>query len=172
MITSEDVEIKKLEGFKAAVLTVEAPFAKLGHEVRRQWKRIEAMLPDEHPLRLDAEIGYVFSPQWNTDEGDGTMKIKVGVKVSHDTSLPDAVELLEVPTREYVILRFEGDRERLNTIYQDLFAWIDGSGYKAISEEGVYWIEANRLQPVNPFDIAPEEIDSFDYDICIAVEPA
>lgn len=25
MITSEDVEIKKLEGFKAAVLTVEAP---------------------------------------------------------------------------------------------------------------------------------------------------
>lgn len=46
---------------------------------------------------VDVEIGYVFSPQWNTDEGDGTMKIKVGVKVSHDAPLPDTAELLEDP---------------------------------------------------------------------------
>ncbi|WP_342416468.1 GyrI-like domain-containing protein [Paenibacillus sp. FSL R10-2782] len=83
--------------------------------------------------------------------------------------IPASFEHVEVPEREYAVTRFQGDRERLNTIYDDLFDWLDHNGYERNTAEGVYWIESNRLKPVNPFDIPSEEIQNFDYDIAIAI---
>ncbi|MGW8958653.1 hypothetical protein [Paenibacillus sp. NPDC055715] len=53
--------------------------------------------------------------------------------------------------------RFQGDHGRLNTIYEDLFEWLDRNGYERNTAEGVYWIEPNLLKPVNPFDIHPSK---------------
>lgn len=57
-------------------------FAKLGVEVRKQWKQVQRTLPGIHPGRLDADIGYVLSPQWGVIKENGSIAVKVGVKVS------------------------------------------------------------------------------------------
>ncbi|MBU9710024.1 GyrI-like domain-containing protein [Paenibacillus sp. AK121] len=169
MSSNLDVVIQRISAFKVAALTARAPFAELGDEVRRQWQQVQQNVPENHSGRLDADMGYVLTPQWTVVEENGSTAVKVGVKVSSWNEVPDSLERIEVPEREYAVTRFQGDRERLNTIYDDLFAWLDRNGYERNTTEGVYWIESNRLKPVNPFDIPSAEIQKFDYDIAIAI---
>lgn len=169
MSSNLDVVIQRISAFKVAALTAQAPFAELGDEVRRQWQQVQQSVPENHSGRLDADMGYVLTPQWTVVEENGSTAVKVGVKVSSWNEVPDSLERIEVPEGEYAVTRFQGDRERLNTIYDDLFAWLDRNGYERNTTEGVYWIESNRLKPVNPFDIPSAEIQKFDYDIAIAI---
>ncbi|WP_348621320.1 GyrI-like domain-containing protein [Paenibacillus polymyxa] len=163
------VDIRRLPAFKVAALTAQAPFAELGDEVRKQWQRVQQTLPEIHPGRLDVDTGYVLTPQWTVAQEKGSMAVKVGVKVSSWNEIPDSLERIEIPEGEYAVTRFQGDRERLNTIYDDLFTWMERNGYERNTTEGAYWIESNRLKPVNPFDIPSAEIQQFDYDIAIAI---
>ncbi|WP_342416467.1 hypothetical protein NST83_02640 [Paenibacillus sp. FSL R10-2782] len=82
MSSNLDVDIRRIPAFKVAALTAQAPFAKLGVEVRKQWKQVQRTLPGIHPGRLDADIGYVLSPQWGVIKENGSIAVKVGVKVS------------------------------------------------------------------------------------------
>ncbi|MDQ0494567.1 MULTISPECIES: GyrI-like domain-containing protein [Paenibacillus] len=171
MRSNFNVDIRRIPAFRVATLAAQAPFTELGDEVRKQWQQVQRMVPEIHPERLDADIGYVLSPQWTVAEENGNITLKVGVKVSSWHAIPGTLERIEIPEQVYAVTRFQGDRERLSTIYDDLFAWLDRNGYERNTVEGAYWMEMNRLKPVNPFDIPFEEIQRFDYDIAIAIMP-
>ncbi|WP_348624173.1 hypothetical protein ABFT51_02350 [Paenibacillus peoriae] len=50
------VDIRRLPAFKVAALTAQAPFAKLGDEVRKQWQRVQQTVPEIHPGRIGSSL--------------------------------------------------------------------------------------------------------------------
>lgn len=133
-----------------------------GHDVRRAWKEVDALLGN-HPNRLNPQYGHVLIPEWQWI--DGVHSLWVGVEVNGEEGLPAGLELMSIPERYYAKATVQGDRIHMERIHVALHAWLDRNGYRRDDSEGTYRFEANRLVPVNPFELDADQIKMFDFDI-------
>lgn len=134
-----------------------------GLDVRAAWKKV-MQLVQERKTDWNRNLGYVFIPEWQWPTG--VMELWVGVEV--ESFLPENnedFELFTLPGRRYASIRVQGDREQMHKTYQYLNEWFQDSGYERDMTHGSFGFEANRLNPVNPFDIPADQIDFFDFEI-------
>ncbi|MGZ9585272.1 GyrI-like domain-containing protein [Paenibacillus marinisediminis] len=133
-----------------------------GFDVRRGWRYIQTLLQD-HPNRTSMDYGFVFVPEWQWVTG--VNMLWVGVEVNSTDALPAGVETITIPARDYAKITVKGDRIHSERAYVALNSWFGRQGYTRDTSEGSIGFEANRLHPINPFDIPADKIQSFDYDI-------
>ncbi|GLI08235.1 hypothetical protein YDYSG_42650 [Paenibacillus tyrfis] len=167
--TDLKASIKRIPAFTAAVHPVVANYAEMGKEVRKSWRQVDSLIPKGHPMRLQGDVAYTFSPQRILGSDISSFEIKIGVQVESHATLAQPMELFQVPEREYVTTHFRGGWKELNTVYFDLINWIKENGYELDQSDDVYWIETYPLNPVNPFEIPHDQIETFDYEISMAV---
>jgi predicted transcriptional regulator YdeE len=155
-----------------AVLKTEGSVADygLGKDVRRAWKELQHKLEHSSSLLSNSSIGYVVYPQWNTGATDETHSLWVGVQVNSFEGLPEGVEQLAIPGRRYAAAACTGDSQHMFNLYGELRDWAGSNGYVLDTDEGAWTVEANRLQPVNPFEIPADQINAFDFDILYAIK--
>jgi hypothetical protein len=84
--------------------------------------------------------------------------------------LPDEVEQVVIPSRRYVAAPCVGGKEEMYRMYGELREWTVSQGFAIDNSEGAWTVEANRLKPVNPFEIPAENIEAFDFDILYAIK--
>lgn len=133
-----------------------------GHDVRRAWKEVEA-LAGNHRNRLNPNYGHVLIPEWQWAEGVQTLW--VGVEMECEEDLPEGLEMMSIPARYYAKATVKGDRIHMERMHVALHAWLERQGYERDDSEGAYRFEANRLEPINPFELDADQIKIFDYDI-------
>lgn len=160
-----NVEIVERPEMKAAVLRIPRD----GHLVRDAWKKVSALL-NGHPAVADRDHGYVFIPEWQWATEVTTLW--VGMAVHHFDALPDGLETVTIPAKRFAKLTVRGDRSHMEESYRFLFDWFGKGPYERDVREGSYGYEANRLYPVNPFEISADAINSFDYDIYVPIKEA
>lgn len=142
----------------------------LAKDVRRAWKELKTRMEAHSPGLAAPAIGYVVYPQWNTASPEFRHKLWVGMMVRSADQIPPDVEALTIQGRKYAAAVCQGNREHMYGVYGELRSWVEGEGLALDTSEGAWTVEANRLAPVNPFDIPPDEIESFDFDILYAVK--
>ncbi|MCD9023620.1 effector binding domain-containing protein [Cohnella silvisoli] len=133
-----------------------------GSDVRQAWKRVQQLLKG-HPAVGNDEYGHVLIPEWQWPTEVTTLW--TGVEVNSFDNLPEGLETITIPARRFARITVKGNRERMNETYAYLGEWFGTEGYERDMNEGSYGYEANRLMPINPFDIPANEIDEFDFDI-------
>lgn len=153
-----NVEIVERPAIKAAVLRVPRD----GKLVREAWAKVTAWL-DGHPAVAERQHGYVFIPEWQWATEVTTLW--VGMAVHHFGGLPAELEAITIPAKRFAKMTVQGDRTRMEAAYDALFRWFAEGTYARDTREGSFGFEMNRLNPMNPFDIPADEIDSFDFDI-------
>ncbi|NBD23791.1 GyrI-like domain-containing protein [Paenibacillus glycinis] len=112
----------------------------------------------------------MFIPEWQW--ATGVRELWTGVEVDGFEGLPDGVETIAIPGRKFAKLTVRGDGSRMNEAYAFLEQWFEREGIERDVTEGAFGFEANRLKPVNPFDIPRSDIDYFDYDIYAPIKHA
>ncbi|KIL38154.1 hypothetical protein SD70_28130 [Gordoniibacillus kamchatkensis] len=135
-----------------------------GDEVRKAWRELQPRIAGLDGV--NREQGFVFVPEWQW--ADGVKDLWVGVEVAPDIprqNVPAGAELLALPARTYATVRAQGNRQQMYEAYDALGAWFRDTGRVRDVSEGSFSLEANSLQPVNPFDIPADEIDEFDFHI-------
>ncbi|HZG58744.1 GyrI-like domain-containing protein [Paenibacillus sp.] len=152
------VEITARPELKAAVLEVPRD----GSRVREDWKTVAALL-EGHPAVADREHGYVFIPEWQWSTEVTTLW--VGMAVRTFEGLPEGVQRVTIPAKRFAKTTVRGDRGQMNAAYGTLSDWFRSGPYERDVSMGSLGYEANRLAPVNPFDVPADVIDFFDYDI-------
>ncbi|MBM7565911.1 effector binding domain-containing protein [Paenibacillus sacheonensis] len=152
------VRIVEMPEVKAAVIRSE-----LGGEfTRAAWRRIRELLGG-HGAVKNEDYGFVFIPEWQW--ANGVRELWTGVEVSGFEGLPDGLETITIPARTYAKLTVRGDMQVLDEAYGFLSQWFEREGIERDVTEGSLGFEANRLNPVNPFDIPRPELTFVDYDI-------
>lgn len=157
-----------------AVLRAEGTFAdfQLGKDVRRAWQELQAALAEHKSLIVNDSIGYIIYPQWGLEgQGNGdNHTLWVGVQVKSFEELPKQVERVTIPSRRYVAAPCVGGKEEMYRMYGELREWAIHQGCTIDNSEGAWTVEANRLKPVNPFEMPAETIEAFDFDILYAIK--
>ncbi|TLS50895.1 hypothetical protein FE782_17760 [Paenibacillus antri] len=153
-----NVEIVTRPELKAAAIRVPRD----GTRVRQAWKELETLLSG-HPALTDRANGYVFIPEWQWATEVTTLW--VGVAVASFDGLPSGLETLTIPEKTFARVRVQGDAAMMHATYAALGEWFRTGPYERDVEEGSFGYERNRLEPVNPFHIPANVIDTFDYDI-------
>jgi predicted transcriptional regulator YdeE len=133
-----------------------------GSEVRRAWRLVQELMKG-HPAVSNEEYGIVVIPEWQWPTEVTTLW--TGIEVASFENLPEGLEIITIPGRRFAKTTVKGNREHMEQAYGSLNEWFKAEGYERDYHEGSYGYEANRIQPVNPFDIPADTIDVFDYDI-------
>lgn len=131
-----------------------------GHEVRRAWKELQAKIKG---ISVNREFGYVLIPEWQWPTE--VTQLWVAVEVVSFDRIPEGLQTIVIPAKKYAKITVRGDRPTMDQTYGYLWNWFENSGYERDMSEGSLGFEANRLQPVNPFEIDADKIDYFDFDI-------
>lgn len=152
------VEIVERPEMRAAVLQIPRD----GNRVRQAWKEVAGLL-DDHPVVADRQNGFVFIPEWQWATEVTTLW--VGMEVSSFESLPDGLGRVTIPQKRFAKISVKGNRDVMNATYGFLFDWFHTGPYERDVTEGSLGYERNSLHPINPFEIAADEIDYFDFDI-------
>ncbi|QHT59731.1 hypothetical protein GXP70_07045 [Paenibacillus lycopersici] len=158
------VRIVDMPEMKAAVIRSEMG----GEYTRVAWRRIRELL-DGCAAVGGEDYGLVFVPEWQW--ATGVRELWTGVEVSGFEELPDGVETITIPARTYAKLTVRGDIGGLDEAYGHLSRWFEREGIERDVSEGSFGFEANRLKPVNPFDIPRSELSFVDYDIYAPIAP-
>lgn len=134
-----------------------------GRNVRLAWNEGQDIIKKRDIVSVNRDIGYVFVPewQWSTTIED----LWVGVEVEGFISAHEGFEHLIFPERKYASIKVIGDRQQMDKAYRYLDEWFKESTYERDCSQGVYSLEANKLKPVNPFDIPADEIKYFDFEV-------
>ncbi|QHW31042.1 hypothetical protein GZH47_09355 [Paenibacillus rhizovicinus] len=152
------VRIVDMPEMKAAVIRSEMN----GKSTRDAWHRNRELL-EGHSAVKNKDYGLVFIPEWQW--ATGVRELWTGVEVSGFEGLPADLETITIPARTYAKLTVRGDIGGLDEAYGFLSQWFEREGIERDVSEGSFGFEANRLKPVNPFDIPRSEIKFVDYDI-------
>ncbi|WP_282941076.1 GyrI-like domain-containing protein [Paenibacillus sp. RC67] len=153
-----NVSIVERPELRAAVLKVECD----GSQVRQAWRQLEGLMEGKS-ARLNEDYGHVFIPEWQWPTGVKTLW--VGVEVPSYDDMPEELERLIIPARTFATLTIKGDRKQMDAAYRFLNEWFQTEKYERDMSDGAFGFEANRLKPINPFHIAADVIDFFDFDI-------
>ncbi|MFC5529641.1 GyrI-like domain-containing protein [Cohnella yongneupensis] len=159
------VRIVEMPEMKAAVIRSEQS----GEGTRKAWRGIRELLGGHSSVKNE-DYGLVFIPEWQW--ATGVRELWTGVEVSGFEELPDGLETIILPARKYAKLTIRGNGSRMEDGYAFLNQWFEQEGIERDVTEGSFGFEANRLNPVNPFDIPRSEIDFFDYDIYAPIKHA
>ncbi|WP_028545321.1 GyrI-like domain-containing protein [Paenibacillus taiwanensis] len=139
-----------------------------GVDVRRAWSEIQQQLEIHEVNWVNRSMGYVIVPEWQW--ASGVKELWVGVETHSFEHIPERLDTKIIPAGMYMKVRCTGDRNHMMSIYASIDRWIREHEYERLSGHGSYSVEANRLQPVNPFHIPADVIEQFDYDIYVPVK--
>jgi predicted transcriptional regulator YdeE len=148
---------------KPAMKVIALKTLRNGRDVRSAWKEGQEIIKERNFEWINREIGYVLVPewQWSTSVED----LWVGVEVEDFISEHEGFDQFKLPERKYAAIKVAGDRGQMEKTYRYLDKWFKENGYERDYSQGVYSIEANKLKPINPFDIPADEINYFDFEI-------
>ncbi|XEC97703.1 effector binding domain-containing protein [Paenibacillus tarimensis] len=133
-------------------------------DVRAAWKEVQQFVQDKNIDWVNRDLGYVFVPEWQWASRVEDLWVGVEVK-SFQPEARDEFELMTIPERQYARIRVYGDKEQMDRTYNYLGDWFDGSKYERDYSHESFSFEANRLHPINPFEIPADEINFFDFEI-------
>lgn len=132
-----------------------------GRGVRSAWKEVQQIIQNHNITWTNYDIGYVFVPEWQWSTT--VIDLWVGVEVESFPSEDVGFERFTFPQRKYATIKVAGDRQQMEKSYQFLDRWFKESGYERDYSKETYSLEANKLRPINPFDIPADQINYFDY---------
>src|SRR5262249_43127403 len=69
-----------------------------GRDVRQAWHEVMKLMAD-HPARTDDEHGIVFVPEWQWATGGHILR--VGVQVDSFDNVPEGLETMTIPPRQF-----------------------------------------------------------------------
>ncbi|MEF3306363.1 GyrI-like domain-containing protein [Paenibacillus sp. GYB003] len=129
---------------------------------RAAWRKLTEAIPQDDSRWSDTGTGYVMIPQ--REWGTKVESLWVGLRVLEAGAVPEGIELLELPESLCAKLRVYGDEAHMNEVYGAMFGWLRTNGEYELDPDA-YGVEANRLEPVNPFTIPYESVSVFDFDM-------
>lgn len=139
-----------------------------GEAVRQGWKELLQMTKEHTTIPSPLEYGYVLVPEWQWELG--VQDLWVGIKAWPDLIAPLGTDLLHLPRRSYARIQVRGDRDAMAKAHEELTRWFLHGNHLRDTSYLSFRIEANALQPVNPFEIPAHVISYFDYDIYVPIQ--
>lgn len=146
-----NIEVKKMDGYKALVLKADIPTSQIGEKMGEMYGKLFSYIQDQNIETAGPTFAvyYSFDPNGNTS-------FEVGVPVKSKVNGNGEVQFKEYPPTKAVTAMYMGSYDKMEPVYQALEKYIQDNNLK---KEGTSW----EVYYTDPNEVKPEDNQTLVY---------